>query len=78
LLILVHFISLRPDCQRRIAVETKDFRDFASLDEIKEAHFTRAVIMESFRLCPSAFALARIAESDIDLSGYHIKAGVII
>lgn len=75
-MILVHLISLRPDCQKRICEETKDFGDYASLEEIKEAHFTRAVMMESFRLCPSAFALARIAEAEINLSGYNIKPGV--
>lgn len=76
ILILLHFLSKYPECQERIFEEAKMINDEFSFKNLYEAHFTRAVIWETFRLFPAAFALARYIESDIELSGYHVKAGV--
>lgn len=45
-------------------------------EDLSRAFYTRAAIHEAFRLSPSAFAVARILEEDIFLSGYNLKAGV--
>lgn len=34
--------------------------------------------METYRLLPTANCLARIAEQDLELSGYHIKTGSVL
>lgn len=45
-------------------------------DVCSKAHYTKAVIHESFRISPVAFCLARILEKDCNFSGYNVKAGV--
>lgn len=73
---LLYFLSMNPEVQEKIFQETKDMNEELTQEDISRAFYTRAAIHESFRLSPSAFALARILEEDFFLSGYHLKAGV--
>lgn len=76
ILIFINYTSKDLESQQRIYEETKHFSDEFSFDDVANANYTRAVITECFRLCPSAFAVARFTEEDMDFSGYRVKAGV--
>lgn len=57
----------------------KEFEDCSSLIDsmdLSQAVYTKACLQETYRICPTAFCLARILEQDTILSGYHLKAGV--
>lgn len=73
----LHYLSENPEVQEKIFEETKAMSDtFLTHENVCEAHYTRAAIHEAFRLSPVAFAIARIIEEDVYVSGYHLKAGV--
>lgn len=64
------------------SLQQKIFKEFEhcgtvidSMD-LSRAVYTKACLQETYRICPTAFCLARILEQDTTLSGYHIKAGV--
>lgn len=73
---ILYFISINPEVQERIFEETMDMNEDLTQEELSRAFYTRAAIHETFRLSPSAFAIARILEEDFELSGYHLKPGV--
>ncbi|KAL7032888.1 hypothetical protein ACKWTF_007423 [Chironomus riparius] len=75
---LLSFISSNAEVQEKIFQESSLLSENPSLDELNKAHYTRAAIQESFRISPSAFAVARILEQDFNLSGYHVEAGNIV
>lgn len=76
MLILIGYLSKNPQIQEKIYEESKHFGEKINYEELSAANYTRAVITECFRLCPSAFAITRILEEDTDLLGYRLKAGV--
>lgn len=45
-------------------------------EHLSAASFTKACLQETYRICPTAFCLARMLEEDTTLSGYDLKAGV--
>lgn len=45
-------------------------------NSLAEAVFTKACLQETYRICPTAYCLARILQEDTHLSGYNVKAGV--
>lgn len=45
-------------------------------DESKS--FLRACILETFRVLPTAYLIARVTSEDLELSGYHVKAGSVV
>lgn len=45
---------------------------------LAQAVFTKACLQETYRICPTAYCLARILQEDTCLSGYNVKAGVCI
>lgn len=47
-----------------------------TFEDLSRAFYTRAAIHEAFRLSPSAFAVARILEEEVYLSGYRLQPGV--
>ncbi|KAJ6626777.1 Ecdysone 20-monooxygenase [Pseudolycoriella hygida] len=59
----------------KIQVQIRDEIDNCDND-FSRAFFTKACILEVFRLTPTAFCLARLLEEDTNLSGYDLKAGV--
>jgi cytochrome P450 len=73
---LLYYLTLSPETIEQIYEETAHIGDVVMQEDLSQVHFTRAAIHEAFRMTPTAFALARILEEDIYLSGYHLKAGV--
>lgn len=72
---LLYYTSLRPETHDRIRME------FPVVGEVRPEHvstgtFTKACLQETYRICPTAFCLARMLEEDTTLSGYDLKAGV--
>lgn len=73
---LLYYISTHPEVQEKIVEESMDMSDELTLDDLSRAFYTRAALHEAFRLCPSAFAIARILEKEFEFSGYKLKPGV--
>ncbi|CAO1327955.1 unnamed protein product [Diamesa tonsa] len=74
----LYFVSLKMDFQDKIFEEVSMLNDVVTQDDVQKAVYTRAAIQESFRMSPTAFALARILEKDLILSGYPVKAGSVV
>ncbi|KAG5682159.1 hypothetical protein PVAND_011531 [Polypedilum vanderplanki] len=78
MIFLLHFLSEKPEVQEKIYQETLPYIKTLSYENIKKFHYTRAAILESLRISPTAFSVARILEQDFNFSGYHVKAGNIV
>ncbi|KAF7275216.1 hypothetical protein GWI33_012073 [Rhynchophorus ferrugineus] len=65
LLFLLYQVALNPECQEKIIQ-----------DDSKA--YLKACSMETFRITPTAHALARIIETDLELSGYNVNAGSVV
>lgn len=65
LLFLLYQIAMNPKCQDQI-VE----------DDTKT--YLKACSMETFRLSPTVNCLARVIDTELDLSGYHVNAGSVL
>ncbi|KAF5298260.1 hypothetical protein FQR65_LT09771 [Abscondita terminalis] len=65
---LLHLIASNPGCQKMLI---EDLRSGSTT-------YLKACINEAFRLIPTAYCLARVSEQDLELSGYHIKAGTVL
>lgn len=46
--------------------------------DLARAAYSKACLQETYRICPTAFCLARVLYEDTTLSGYDLKAGVSI
>lgn len=73
---LLYYLTINPEVQEKIYEETLNMSEVLTHEDLSRAFYTRAAIHEAFRLSPSAFAVARILEEDLYLSGYHVKSGV--
>lgn len=72
-----YYITQDPHDQDRIYHEFAHCDSEITIESLSKAHYTKACIHENYRLCPTAFCIARILEEDYLLSGYNLKAGVI-
>lgn len=73
--IFLYHISRNPECQQKIKDE---LQAGIHRDNLMEATYTKACIQEAYRLNPAAFAIARLQEEDLELSGYHVKSGTLV
>lgn len=64
--------------QDSILAEFRNYDNQLDANDLSGAIFTKACVQETYRMCPTAFCLARILEEDTVLSGYELKAGVSI
>lgn len=62
--------------QKKIFKEFEHCVDVIDSTDLSQAVYTKACLQETYRICPTAFCLARILEQDTTLSGYQLKAGV--
>jgi cytochrome P450 len=73
---IIYYFTQNPEAQEKIFEETLHMKENLTVEDLSRAFYTRAAIHEAFRLSPSAFAIARMLEDDLYLSGYHVKSGV--
>lgn len=72
---MLYYLTEDIEHQQRIYNEFSSAGHELKQEDLSNGHFTKACIQESFRMCPTAFCLARVLEEDQVLSGYHLKAG---
>uniref|UniRef100_A0A336MFD5 CSON014590 protein n=1 Tax=Culicoides sonorensis TaxID=179676 RepID=A0A336MFD5_CULSO len=73
-----YFITQNDSFQNQIYDEFSYCGSEIDIEALTNAHFTKACIHESYRLCPTAFCIARILEDDFILSDYKLKAGTFV
>ncbi|XP_070493845.1 ecdysone 20-monooxygenase-like [Chironomus tepperi] len=78
IMFLLYHISEHPEVQDKIYKEASSLNEHLTAEDLKKAYYTRAVLYETFRLTPTAPALARILENDFELSGHHVKSGTFV
>lgn len=61
---LLYMVAKHPTAQQKILGDDKAF--------------IRSCSLETFRLLPTAYLLARVISEDLELSGYDVKAGSIV
>lgn len=71
-----HLLSLHPDAERRFHEEID--RVEPSFEALGQLEYTRAVVAESMRLFPPAWAIGRMAQQEVELGGYAIPKGAIV
>lgn len=74
--ILHHVTSNRDGALDKIKEEFAHCSNHIDSNDLAQAVFTKACLQETYRICPTAFCLARILQEDTHLSGYCVKAGV--
>lgn len=76
LIFILHYSTSREGIMKKIQKEFEHCYSDISANDLSQAVFTKACLHESYRICPTAFCLARLLQEDMNLSGYHVKAGV--
>lgn len=74
--ILNYVTNGHTDIWKTIRSEFEHCSDEIDGNDLANAVFTKACLQETYRICPTAFCLARILQEDSTLSGYNLKAGV--
>lgn len=77
LIFILHYVtSSKIGSLDRIKDEFENCPNEIESNSLGKAVFTKACLQETYRICPTAFCLARMLAEDTCLSGYNIKAGV--
>lgn len=77
LIFVLHYVTnSRNGILQRIQDEFDHCGQIIDSNDLAQAVYTKACLQETFRICPTAFCLARILQEDANLSGYDVKAGV--
>lgn len=76
----LHLLSRHPEVLDRVVVEIdREIGDTVpTMEDTQRLEYTRAVLDETLRLRPPAWAVARNAVEDDELMGYRIPAGGIV
>lgn len=74
--VLNYVTTSRDEVLERIAAEFDNCTNEIDASDMARAVYTKACLQETYRICPTAFCLARILQEDATLSGYDVKAGV--
>lgn len=78
LIFILHYITSQNGTLEKIKGEFEHCSNEIESNDLAQAVFTKACLQETYRICPTAFCLARILQEDTCLSGYNIKCGVSI
>lgn len=82
LIFILHYVTMHGDRvdspQQNIFREFEHCQDLIDSVDLANAVYTKACLQETYRICPTAFCLARILEQDTTLSGYNLRAGVSV
>jgi len=74
-----HLLALNPDAEARLHAELDAFGDAPPrVDDLPRLPFTRAVLAESMRLYPPAWAIGREPLADFVAGGFRIRAGTVV
>jgi cytochrome P450 len=75
----IHLVCGRPEVEERILaeVERQDLGPGGAAASLSALPYTRAVVQESLRLYPPAFAIARVARADDEADGIAMKKGAV-
>ncbi|XP_054723171.1 ecdysone 20-monooxygenase-like [Uloborus diversus] len=75
---LLYHLSRNPDVQEKLYREVSDVMPdgVVTKDALKQMHYLKACVTESYRLTPTIPTITRILPEDIEVSGYNIPAGV--
>lgn len=77
LIFILHYVTTsRKGILESIKEEFEHCSNEIDSNDLAHAVFTKACLQETYRICPTAFCLARILQEDTYLSGYNVKAGV--
>lgn len=76
LIFVLHYITNQEGTLDKIKGEFDSCSNEIESTDLTQATFTKACLQETYRICPTAFCLARILQEDTCLSGYNLKAGV--
>lgn len=74
----MYYTTKLPETQNLIRQEFLDCDNEITSGHLSNAVYTKACLQETYRICPTAFCLARILEEDVTLSGYNLSKGVSI
>lgn len=81
LVFVLYLIAKHPNVQKRLYEELTIAAPQGSpwtAQNLRNAPYLRACIMEAFRVLPTAPCVARIIDTDMVLSGYHLNAGSVV
>lgn len=78
LIFILHHVTSEMGTLAKIKEEFDHCSNEIESNDLAQAVFTKACLQETYRICPTAFCLARILQEDACLSGYNLKAGVNI
>jgi cytochrome P450 len=73
----LYLLATHPECQARLAGELDRVLGGRTpvLGDLESLRYTDAVVLESMRLYPPAWALARQALTDVEIGGYQFRKG---
>ncbi|KAJ1527578.1 hypothetical protein ONE63_007542 [Megalurothrips usitatus] len=81
LVFVLYLIAKHPHVQKRLYEELITAAPSGSpwtAQSLRNSPYLRACIMEAFRVLPTAPCVARIIDTDMVLSGYHLNAGSVV
>lgn len=74
---ILHYVTTsREGMLDKIKEEFDQCSNEIESSSLAQAVFTKACLQETYRICPTAYCLARILQEDTVLSGYNVQAGV--
>lgn len=77
LIFILHYVtSSEAGALDRIKEEFDSCPNEIDSNNLAQAVFTKACLQETYRICPTAFCLARALSANLELSGFNLKAGV--
>ncbi|XP_077293996.1 cytochrome P450 family 24 subfamily A member shade isoform X2 [Arctopsyche grandis] len=81
LMFLFYLLSNHPEVQEKLCEEINNIApncNNITATDLSKMVYTKACMLEAFRMIPVAFALGRVLEEDMVLSGYHVPAGTFV
>lgn len=76
----MYHLAKNQNIQEKLRIETtqllKNHNEPISINILRNASYTKAVIKESLRLNPISIGIGRILQTDVVLSGYKVPKGV--
>jgi cytochrome P450 len=73
----LYLLATHPECQARLADELHRVLGgrAPALDDLESLEYTDAVVLESMRLYPPAWVMARQALTEVEIGRYHFRKG---